>query len=226
MNPTSLEEYLQTGKYIDSSHPEVIAFAQKYKGDSDDSIQQAVSLYYAVRDKFMYNPFHVDLSDEGLKASDVLKRGSGYCVEKANLLAACARVVGIPSRIGLADVKNHIGSERLKKLLRSDVFACHGFTELFLNEKWVKATPAFNRSLCEKMGVEPLPFNGLEDSIFQEFDEHEAGERKFMEYLFDHGTFADIPKEYMKEVLMKHYPHFFEEGAQEKLAQDNIFYNL
>lgn len=226
MTTTSFAEYLQPGKYINSDHPEVIAFAQKNKGESGDVIEQAVSLYYAVRDRFMYNPFHVDLSDEGLKASDVLKRGSGYCVEKACLLAACARVAGIPSRIGLADVKNHIGSERLKKLLRTDVFACHGFTELFLNEKWVKATPAFNRSLCEKMGVEPLSFNGMEDSIFQEFDEQESGERKFMEYLFDHGAFSDVPKEYIKETLKKHYPHFFEEGAQEKLAQENIFYNL
>ncbi len=226
MNPEPREEYLKPGKYINSNHPEVIAFARKYKGDSDDPLQQAVSLYYAVRDKFLYNPFSVDLSDEGLKASDVLKRGSGYCVEKANLLAASARALGIPSRIGLADVKNHIGSERLKKLLRSDVFACHGFTELYLNEKWVKATPAFNRSLCEKMGVEPLQFNGLEDSIFQEHDEHENGERKFMEYLHDHGTFADVPKEFIKEVLQRNYPHFFEEGAQEQLAQNNIFYNL
>lgn len=226
MNTESFDQYLKPGKYINSDHPEVIVFAHKYKGESNDPVQQAVSLYYAVRDKFMYNPFNVDLSDEGLKASDVLKRGSGYCVEKANLLAASARVLGIPSRIGLADVKNHIGSERLKKLLRSDVFACHGFTELYLNGKWVKATPAFNRSLCERMEVEPLPFNGVDDSIFQEFDEHGEGERKFMEYLHDHGTFADIPKEFIKDVLKKNYPHFFEEGAQQKLAEDNIFYNL
>lgn len=226
MEQASSEAYLQPGKYINSDHSDVIAFAQKHKGDTDDSIQQAVNLYYAVRDKFMYNPFHVDLSDEGLKASNVLKRGSGYCVEKANLLAAAARVVGIPSRIGLADVKNHIGSERLKKLLRSEVFACHGFTEMYLNEKWVKATPAFNRSLCEKMGVNPLEFNGREDSIFQEHDLQEDGERKFMEYLQDHGTFADVPKEFIKAVLQKHYPHFFENGAREQLAQENIFYNL
>ena len=110
------EEYLKPGKYINSDHPDVIAFARKYKGESDDPVQQAVSLYYSVRDKFLYNPFSVDLSDEGLKASDVLKRGSGYCVEKANLLAASTRALGIPSRIGLADLNNHIGSGRLKNL--------------------------------------------------------------------------------------------------------------
>lgn len=226
MNNESLAPYLNPGKYINSAHPEVIAFANQYKGDTDEPLEQAVNLYYAVRDNFLYNPFSVDLSDEGLKASSVLKRGYGYCVEKANLLAASSRTLGIPSRIGLADVRNHIGSEKLKKLLRTDVFACHGFTELFLNGKWVKATPAFNRSLCEKMGVAPLEFNGLEDSIFQEFDEHETGERKFMEYLHYHGSFADVPKDYMKAVLKKHYPHFFEEGAQAQLAEENIFYNL
>lgn len=211
---------------MDSDHPAVVDYARKHRGSSADPVKQSVSLYYSVRDDFLYDPFHVDLSDEGLKSSTVLKRGSGYCVEKAGLLAACARVLGIPSRIGLADVRNHIGAERLRQLLRSDVFACHGYTELFLNGKWVKATPAFNKKLCDKLGVAALEFNGREDSIFQEYDEHEKGERKFMEYLHDHGTFDDIPKEYMVAVLKKHYPHFFEDGAQEALAGENIFYNL
>jgi len=220
------EKYLQPGRYIDSDNPLIIEYTQKRKGSSSNPLEQAVNLYYAVRDDFFYNPFHVDLSDEGLKSSAVLKRGSGYCVEKAGLLAACARVLGIPSRIGLADVRNHIGAERLRQLLRSDVFVCHGFTELFLNGRWVKATPAFNKKLCDKLGVASLEFNGLEDSIFQEYDQHETGERKFMEYLHDHGTFSDIPKELMMAVLKKNYPHLFEEGIQESLTEEKIFYNL
>ncbi len=226
MENGSFQTYLKPGKYINSDHPEVVEFTLQHKGESEDKLRQAVSLYYAVRDGFQYNPFHVDLSEEAMKASDVLRRGYGYCIEKANLLAAAARVIGVPSRIGLADVRNHVGAEKLQKILRSDVFACHGFTELYLNGKWVKATPAFNQSLCEKLGVAPLEFNGLEDSIFQEYDQHEGNEKKFMEYLHDHGTFDDVPRELILSLLRKHYPHFFEEGAQKALESENIFYNL
>lgn len=221
---TDFDKYLKPGKYIDSGNPEVIAYAQKHKGDSEDVIRQVVSLYYAIRDDFKYDPFNVDLNESGMTASAVLKRGSGYCVEKANLLAACARALGVPSRIGLADVRNHIGAGNLSRFLRSDVFACHGFTELYLNGKWVKATPAFDKRLCEKLGVAPLEFNGREDSIFQEYDQHAKGERKFMEYLHDHGTFDDIPRRYIIEVLRKHYPHVFANDG-DKIEGVNILNN-
>ncbi|GIV35174.1 MAG: hypothetical protein KatS3mg031_2709 [Chitinophagales bacterium] len=213
----NFEQYLQPGKYIDSDHPEVRAFAFKHKGDSADLLRQAVSLYYAVRDGFIYDPFHVDLSEEHLKASALLARGRGFCVEKAALLAACARVIGIPSRIGLADVRNHLGAERLQKILQSDVFACHGFTELFLEGRWVKATPAFNKSLCEKLGVNPLEFDGKKDSIFQEYDGHNGNERKFMEYLTDHGSFSDVPRAFIIQTLHTHYPHLFEHPDSEAI---------
>ncbi len=218
-----LEKYLKPAKYIDSDNAEVIAYTQKHKGSSTDPVSQAVSLYYAIRDEFLYDPFHVDLSEGELKASAVLKRGSGFCVEKASLLAACARAVGIPGRIGLADVRNHVGAEKLQKMLRSDVFACHGFTELYLNGRWVKATPAFNKSLCDKLGVAALEFNGKEDSIFQEYDKHGEGERKFMEYLKDHGTFDDVPREFIIDTLRSYYPHLFLEA--EPADSENIIVN-
>jgi transglutaminase-like putative cysteine protease len=159
MTDIHFENYLKPGKYIDSDNNSVRGYANNHKGDTHDKMKQVVNLYYAVRDDFKYDPFHVDLKENEMKASAVLNRGSGYCIEKAGLLAACARVIGVPSRIGMADVRNHVGAEKLQELLRSDVFACHGFTELFLNGKWVKATPAFNKSLCEKLGEWRIPFS-------------------------------------------------------------------
>ena len=38
----------------------------------------------------------------------------------------------------------------------TDLFAFHGFNEFFLDDTWVKATPAFNLSLCEKFGLRPV----------------------------------------------------------------------
>lgn len=206
------EQYLQPAEFVNSDSEDVIAFAQKAVGDSTDPIEKAVKLYYAVRDGFNYNPYDIDLNTEAMKASALLKRNYGYCVEKACLLAAAARVVGIPSRLGFAKVRNHIATEKLEERLRTNVLVFHGFTELFLDGKWVKATPAFNKSLCIKLNVDSLEFNGKEDSVFQSYSK-EGGQ--FMEYLHDYGTFPDIPRDLFISELKKHYPHIFEDMTKD-----------
>lgn len=201
--------YLQPAKYINSDSEEVIQFTQKIVENTMDPVEKAVKLYYAVRDGFNYNPYNLDLSSEAMKASSLLKRNYGYCVEKACLLAACARVAGIPSRLGFARVRNHIATEKLEEILKTNVLVFHGFTELFLEGKWVKATPAFNKSLCEKLNVESLEFDGRTDSIFQSYNKEG---NQFMEYLHDYGNFEDVPYELFISELIKHYPHLFEEN--------------
>jgi transglutaminase-like putative cysteine protease len=196
--------YLKPAEFINSNSEDVKKFAYKVIGSSTEPVEQAIKLYYAVRDSFNYDPYHVDLSSEAMKASSLLKRNHGYCVEKACLLAASARAIGIPSRLGFANVRNHIGTEKLEKILKTNVLVFHGYTELFLNDKWVKATPAFNKSLCEKLNVEPLEFDGITDSIFQDYSK--SG-NKFMEYLHDHGNFSDVPRDLFISELKKHYPH-------------------
>ena len=205
------EIYLQPAEYINSDSQEVIQFTQKVIGNTTDPVERAVKIYYAVRDGFNYNPYDLDLSSEALKASSLLKRNYGYCVEKACLLAACARVAGIPSRLGFAKVRNHIATEKLEEILKTNVLVFHGFTELFLNGKWVKATPAFNKSLCEKLKVESLEFDGTEDSIFQSYNKEGS---QFMEYLHDYGNFDDVPYDLFISELKKHYPHLFENFVQ------------
>lgn len=202
-----MEQYLKPAYYVDSEHPEVQAFAKKVIGDTLDPKAQAIKLYYAVRDGWRYNPYQVILEPkEVLKASYLFTKNDGYCIEKACLLAAAARAVGIPSRLGFSDVRNHIGTEKLQERLRTDVMVFHGYTELYINDKWVKCTPAFNKELCEYLNVAPLEFNGEEDSIFQEY--HNGG-GLFMEYLDEHGVFDDVPFDAFVAALKKHYPHLF-----------------
>ncbi len=206
-----LKEYLKPGIFVDSGHPAVIKFTKDNTIETENETAKAISLYYKTRDAFQYNPYKLDLSPEGMKASSLLTRNYGYCIEKANLLAACARVVGIPSRLGFAKVKNHIGTKKLEKILKTNVLVFHGYAELYLDGKWVKATPAFNKRLCDKLKVSPLEFNGRDDSIFQEYDKKGG---KFMEYLHDYGTFSDIPYDLFLSELKKHYPHMFEKFEQ------------
>lgn len=201
-----MEEYLQPAFYVDSDHPGIVELANSLVEESDTDKEKALKLYYYVRDAYFYDPYKIDLRDDALKASHLLSRDYGYCGEKACLLAALGRAVNVPTRLGFARVTNHIGTARLEEILQSNELVFHGFTEFYLNDKWVKCTPAFNASLCEKLGVDAMEFDGENDSIFQEYDRVGG---KYMEYTHDYGSFADIPKELMMSELEKYYPHVF-----------------
>jgi transglutaminase-like putative cysteine protease len=169
-----------------------------------------VSLYYAVRDGIRYNPF-LDFSKvETFQGSQCLVAGEGFCIGKAALLAAAARAEGIPARVGFADVKNHLTTPALRERMGSDLFVYHGYTELFLEGKWVKATPAFNLELCRRFKVKPLEFDGREDSIFHPFDEDE---RRHMEYVRDRGSHADVPVAQIMQAFRDAYPGLYSLGA-------------
>ncbi len=204
-------QYLEPTSFIDSDHPAVSAFAKKQIGQELDQRKRAVLLYYAVRDGFRYDPYRIDWSQVGLKASTTLARRHGYCATKAILLTALGRAIGIPSRLGYADVKNHLTSKRLKEAMKTDIFLWHGYSEFYLNQRWVKATPAFNKSLCKMAGIKTLEFSGLQESVFHEFD---AKGQKHMEYIRDHGPFADVPFERMEIDLQKLYGNLFQSGGK------------
>jgi transglutaminase-like putative cysteine protease len=210
-----MQEYLEATYFIDKDHPEIAAFAQQHAGNCGTMTRKAVALYYAVRDCIRYNPYTMEPDKAFMKASSTLKRGQGYCVAKAVLLSACARNMQIPARLGFADVKNHLNTAKLKDLMGTDIFIYHGYTELFLNEKWVKATPAFNLELCTSFNVKPLEFDGTCDSIFHPFDNEG---RLHMEYIKDHGSFADLPWDTIMKASMKLYPRYFE--SMERKSRD------
>jgi transglutaminase-like putative cysteine protease len=205
-----MREFLSPATYIDSDHPAVIAFSRE-NAKGETPLERAVSLYYAVRDRIRYNPFLDFSNDAAFRASQCLTAGEGFCVGKAALLAACARADGVPARVGFADVKNHLTTPALLERMGSDLFVYHGYTELFLEGKWVKATPAFNVELCRRFKVRPLDFDGREDSIFHPFDEQE---RRHMEYLRDRGSHADVPVVEIMRVFRETYPLLYGLGAQ------------
>ncbi len=205
-----MNEYLKATPFFDYDAPELRQWTKQHlAGVPDDPIEKAKALYLGVRDEIDYNPYVFSDKMETFKASHALREGQSYCIPKAVLLGAVARSVGIPSRLGLADVKNHLSSPKLIEWLQSDIFRMHGFIELYLDSQWVKATPAFNSRLCEAMGVEPLEFNGREDSIFQEYT---RSGQAHMEYINDHGTFADLPYDFILTGIRKAYGHLFADG--------------
>lgn len=184
------KEYLTPTAIIDSNASTITAHVMDTIGVSKDPVEQAVKLYYSVRDGIWYDPYYPFYLAEHYRASNVLKSGRGYCVCKASLLCALGRACEIPSRLAFADVRNHLATTQLIEFLGSDLFVYHGYTEFYLEGRWVKATPAFNRELCERHKVAPLEFNGREDSVFHPFN---LEKKQFMEYVADHGTCADVP---------------------------------
>jgi transglutaminase-like putative cysteine protease len=197
-------ENLAATPFLDFDRPPVAPFARSATGEAASDRDRAVRLFYAVRDSVRYDPYTIDLSVRGMRASTTLETGHGWCVPKAVLLAACCRAVGIPAKLGFADVRNHLSTERLRKRMKTDIFYWHGYTSIFLDGYWRKVTPAFNIELCQKFNLKPLEFDGHEDALFHPFDQ--SG-NKHMEYIRYRGEFSDLPIEEITDTMTRRYGH-------------------
>jgi transglutaminase-like putative cysteine protease len=203
MRETERRLFLSPAEYIDSDHLSIRDHARALTEGISNPIDKVRALYRAVRDEIRYDPYVDYTNRETFRASSVLKAGAGYCVGKAALFAALCRASGLPARIGLADVRNHLSTGRLLELIGTDVFAFHGYAEVFLEPRWLKVSPTFNLSLCGKLGVPALEFDGAGDALLQSYDN--AG-REFMEYLVEHGSFFDVPAKYLMAEMALLYP--------------------
>lgn len=202
-----MENYLTKTHFFDFESDEIQSILAEFNTDELSVIEKAKGIYLKIRDGWRYNPYLISFNPDKYQASYIAKMDEGHCVDKAILLAACLRGLNIPSRLRLAKVTNHIAVERLKERFGTNVLTPHGMVEVLLKDKWVKATPAFNKELCELANVEPLAFDGENDSMFQEYN---GDGRQFMEYLEDYGHFDDVPLDFMKDNMMAHYPEVFD----------------
>ena len=195
-------DYLRPTPFVDCDDSAIRDLARKAAGNAQTVKDKAIALYGAVRDRIQYDPYRDFLDPATFRASDVLAAGKGFCVGKSALLAAAARAVGVAARPGYADVRNHLTSKRLQAQM-GNTFYWHSYTELYVDGKWVKCTPAFDAALCERANIKPLDFDGENDSLFHPFDP--AG-RQHMEYLQDRGAFEDVPFETIVADFKKFYP--------------------
>jgi transglutaminase-like putative cysteine protease len=190
--------WLEPTWFIDRDSPEVAAFTSRAVGSATDDTARAIALFHAVRDGIRYDPYGIVYEPEAFRASTIAGSSSNWCVPKSILLTASARHLGIPARLGFADVRNHLTSERLSERMGTDLFAWHGYSELLLPDprgaaggrRWFKLSTAFNIELCERFGVRVLEFDGTADALMHPFDR--AGNRH-MEYVRQRGSFDDLP---------------------------------
>ena len=214
--------FLRPTNYVDSDSPEVRAFvARNLSGKQGQSVtDKAIGLFDAVRDQIKYDPFHISFSADDYRASRIVKRVSNFCVPKAILLTAALRAADIPAAVGFADVRNHLNTPKLAELMGTDLFIYHGYVALWLGKNMFKVTPAFNMELCQRFGVKPLIFDGKSDALFHEFD---ARHQRHMEYVTDHGWFADPPIELILDKMRALYPKLSRLSTERAVIDDPLF---
>lgn len=194
---------LAPARFVDSDSAAVRAFSARVTAGIVDPVGRAVALFTAVRDEIWYDPFCLLTDPDAYRASTIAGQRNNWCVPKAVLLTAAARAAGIPARLGFADVRNHLNTERLRaRMGGADVFVYHGYTSLHLDGRWVKATPAFNAELCARFGVDPIEFDGRTDALMHPYD-GDGG--RYMEYVHDRGEYADLPLDELLTTFREYY---------------------
>ena len=195
-----MEKYLEPTFTFDSDSEAIKAKARELTRGREDATDKAKALFYFVRDEISYNLYVKKHMPEHFQASNTYTRGKGYCVQKAVLLVALARASGIPARLGCAKIRNHLVPTKVLDILKSNIFPWHGYAELYLDGKWVKATPAFDLKMCQEHRLIPVEFDGVSDARFH--SRNKDG-KPHIEYLLDRGPFDDVPLDEIRKALIE-----------------------
>ena len=216
-----LERYLKPTFTIDSDNASVKGKAWELTKGQQDPASKAEILFYFVRDQIKYNmyvPFHLL---EHYKASTILQKGQGYCVQKAVLMTALARAINVPARLGFADIINHLLPDKFLKIYGTSLLVYHGFSELYLNDTWIRVTPIFDLQMCRKHRIIPVEFDGKNDARFHPLNEEG---KQHIDYVRYHGSFEDLPLDQMlnarKESMGERYELWKENVLQGRQAEN------
>jgi transglutaminase-like putative cysteine protease len=208
--------YLKPIPIIDSEHWTIKEKADELTKSQEGVKGKARSLFYFVRDEIKYNPYIPRYLPEHFRASNTLDRKDGFCVQKAVLLAALSRAIGIPARIGFAVIRNHLLPEKMGRMIEGNTLPDHGYAELYLNDRWIKATPVFGLEKCRKNRIVPVEFDGINDA---KFHSHTQDGKFHIEYILDRGPYGDVPLHEIREWLL---PILKAEGKRMILGEEPL----
>jgi transglutaminase-like putative cysteine protease len=197
-----MENYLRPTSSIDCDSESIKQKAQNVTKERGEVIDRAKSLFYFVRDEIKYNMYSPVHAIEDFRASDILKKGEGNCIQKAVVLTALARAIGIPARLGFADFHNHRITNELLEQIGTNVFRYHGYSELYIEVKWVKATPALDLETCRDQRFITVEFDGKQDA---KFPSHDLDGKRHVEYVKQHGHYEDVPFDEMHACWAQYY---------------------
>ena len=119
------------------------------KSKTNNQLEIAIALHNYVRDNvlFGFTPYF-DVAEP----SETLNLGLGHCNPQAKLMVALFREANIPARFRPATINNEV----LRGAVRTPNKLSHVFTEVFLNEKWLRldsyiVDPRLRRHVVERL---------------------------------------------------------------------------
>jgi len=189
-------DFLEPTFFIDCDEAVIQEKSRALTANIDGALEKAQRIFYFVRDKIRYNVYSPRSVDSDFKASHVLTKGEGYCVQKAVLSVALARAASIPARLRFAEIRIHHTARSLAEKRGSNIFPCHGLTDLYVNGRWVKATPTYDTEYCKKAGIAPVDFDGQSDALLPLST---LDGRPNVEYIQDRGFFDDLPLDQIRK---------------------------
>jgi len=193
-----MQKYLTSTTTIDCETPTIVEKAFELTKKHNLIEDKAKAIFYFVRDEIKYRIPYAMPKIDGFIASRILQQKESFCIPKAILLTALARACRIHARIHFADIRNFLLPKSVLDAIGTDVMIYHGYTELFLQNKWIKVNPAFDIDLCKKHDFMPVEFSGSSDALFQLYDRKG---RVHFEYLKDHGHYADFNEKLYHRVV-------------------------
>jgi hypothetical protein len=195
---------------IEPTNPLLLRQLQRVTGEGR-VLEKVVRWHDFVRDSIAYDPYAISFDPDHLRASRTLENGRGHCIHKSIVFVSGCRALGVPAKLGLAKVRNHLGTGKLQERLGTDILTPHGYAQVQIEERWVKCSPVFNLELCEHLQVKPLLWDGRSDSLFQQ---QTANGHRFMEYLEDYGVFDSVPVPFIADVMRREYPQMFDANGR------------
>ena len=196
-----IDKFLVPTSYMDCDSPSVKKKALELVQGITAQRDRAIRIFYAVRDGIKYTIYGKRSLQEHFRASYVLSAGEGYCVQKAILLVALARAASIPARLRLAAIRSHLMPKELLEKRGTNFVAYHGYTDLYLEGSWVKATPTFDIVSCGNAGLRPVDFDGQHDALLPTTT---LNGKPHIEYVEDRGFFEEVPFDAIMEASLLH----------------------
>ena len=210
---SDVNKYLKSTEFFDFHRKKVKEKAFEIVKGLTTEKEKAIALFYWVRDVIKYEMTSFYMIKSNFKASTTLRRGYGFCVSKSVLLATLARANGIPARIHLVDIINHKIPQKWVKIMGTEAFYYHGYTELLLNGKWLKAAAIIDKETAIRGKLLPLvEFDGENDGLFAS---HDTEGNIFVEYIGDRGIHSNLPYEDIEKVFNEIYGHAIEKGFEQ-----------
>ena len=203
-----LELFLKPAPGIECDHPDMLALARKIIQGSADDIEAARKLFDWARDMVAYSVYVPFESMEDYLATSTLARGRGFCVQKATVLCTLARAAGIPARLAFADIRNHLLPPYMLDILPGGYIYFHCFLEWWLQDRWVKSTPSFDKELTERQGWQLVEFDPQESAMLPATD---LAGRPHVEYTNYRGWRLGVPlEEFLESILIYSGPILLE----------------